>query len=70
MNFPKLKVWVEVGGRTNGLYEDLIDLPADWDHMDGDEQRVYAQECWQDFRDNIANGGFALVHEDGAIEEL
>jgi len=70
MSWPKLKVWLEVSGRVNGLHEELIELPDDWNERNDEEQREYARESWEGFRDNIANGGFTLIHETGEMEDL
>jgi hypothetical protein len=70
VNWPKLKVWVEVSSRVNGYFEELVDLPDDWNQRSDEDQREYAVESWEEFRDNIANGGFALIHETGEMEDF
>jgi hypothetical protein len=66
----KLKMWVEISNTVNGRYEELVDLPEDWDQWTNEARRAWSMEIWEGFRDDIANGGFALVHENGELEDL
>lgn len=58
----KIKVWVEVM-TVQTMTETLIDVPDGWDDMSAQEQADYMRACFEDVRDNIANGGYELVED-------
>jgi hypothetical protein len=58
----KIKVWVEVM-TVQTMTETLIDVPDGWDDMSAQEQDSYMNDCFEDERNNVANGGYELVED-------
>jgi hypothetical protein len=45
------------------MTETLIDVPDGWDDMSAQEQDSYMNDCFEDERNNVANGGYELVED-------